>query len=282
MEPLFSPGEYETLFQPLRSGGTLASYIQSDSAYNLAPTGDDQPYFFNVDHGIPPAIRSALVLAALLALGLVILGVITHDSAKKDDRESNRTWWATLGYAALIGVGFMLVEVPLIQRFGLLLGQPILSLAAVLATLLLAGGLGSWVSQRWGAANLLSRVRFVGVWIVVLALVYWVALPPLVESLLGAAFAVRLLAIIVLTALLGFPMGIPFPSLMRLAGQERQQIALLWAINGAFSVFGSTLAVVISMQWGFGLALLLGALLYGALALVTFLLSSKPTRQVVQ
>jgi predicted membrane-bound spermidine synthase len=279
MEPLFSPGEYETLFGPLRNGGTLASYIQSDSAYNLAPTGDDQPYFFNVDHGIPPAIRSALALAALLALGLVILGVITHDSAGKDDSAPNRMWWASLGYAALIGVGFMLVEIPLIQRFGLLLGQPILSLAAVLATLLLAGGLGSWVSQRWGAASLLSRVRFVGVWIVVLALVYWVALPPLVESLLGAAFSVRLLAIVVLTALLGFPMGIPFPSLMRLAGQERQQVALLWAINGAFSVLGSTLAVVISMQWGFGLALLIGALLYGALALVTFIISPKPTLQ---
>ncbi len=85
-----------------------------------------------------------------------------------------------------------------------------------------------------------------GGWIALVVVVYWFALPPLVEC---AAAAVvrrpRLLAIVALTALLGFPMGIPFPSLMRLAGageRQRQQIALLWAINGAFSVLGSTLA----------------------------------------
>jgi hypothetical protein len=69
---------------------------------------------------------------------------------------------------------------------------------------------------------------------------------------------------------------------MRLAGQhERQQIALLWAINGAFSVLGSTLAVVISMQWGFTWALLIGAALYGLLALVTFLLAPRVQAQAV-
>jgi hypothetical protein len=104
--------------------------------------------------------------------------------------------------------------------------------------------------------------------ITLLAVAYWVALPPLVESLLGATFAVRLLAIIVLTALLGFPMGMPFPSVIRLAGVERQQVALIWAINGAFSVLGSVLSMVISIQWGFKWALLLGAGMYLLLAVV--------------
>ena len=55
-------------------------------------------------------------------------------------------------------------------------------------------------------------------------------------------------------------------SLMRMAGQVRQRIALLWAVNGVFSILGSVLAVVISMTWGFSWALLLGALLYLTLA----------------
>ncbi len=70
MNPLFAPGDYEALFAPLRSGESMADFIDADAAYNLAPTTDDQPYFFNLDYGIPPAIRSALVLAALLAVAL--------------------------------------------------------------------------------------------------------------------------------------------------------------------------------------------------------------------
>ena len=269
MKPFFAPGTNETLFQSLRNGGSLATFIQSDASYNLSPTDDDQPYFFNLDYGIPPAIQSALVLAALLALALLGLGLYTGATTHQ---AGDRHWWTIIVYAVLIGLGFMLVEVPLIQRFQILLGEPILSLAAVLATLLLSGGLGSLISQRWSSANLPTRVAVVGVWIAVVTVIYWFALPGLVNSLLETAFAVRLLAIIGLTALLGFPMGIPFPSIMRLAGEERQgeapghTIALLWAINGAFSVLGSTGAMVISMLWGFKWALLAGALAYLLLA----------------
>jgi predicted membrane-bound spermidine synthase len=176
------------------------------------------------------------------------------------------SWSAMLLYMALIGTGFMLVEVPLIQRFQLLLGYPIVSLVVVLGTLLFAGGVGSLISQRWLAEHPARRIMGIGVWIAVLAVVYRLALPALVEGLLGQALALRILAVIVLTALLGLPMGIPFPSLMRVAGQIRQRTALLWAVNGAFSVLGSVLAVVISMNWGFSWALLLGAALYLALA----------------
>ncbi len=272
MLPLFTPRDYETLFAPLRNGTPLSSYIQSDASYNLAPTRDDQPYFFNLDYGIPPAIRSALTLAALLALGLLALALVS-DSTPPLNRPRRR---ATIAYAALIGLGFMLIEVPLIQRFQLLLGQPILSLAAVLATLLLSGGVGSLVSQRWSVGRLTGQIRVAAVWIVVVTVIYWLALPTVLSSVLGASFAARLLAIIVLTALLGFPMGVPFPGLMRLAGEERQQVALLWAINGAFSVLGSTLAMLLSMQWGFTVALLLGAALYAALAAVTVILERLP------
>src|SRR6185503_6912081 len=97
---------------------------------------------------------------------------------------------------------------------------------------------------------------WVGLWITILAGIYWFALPSLVNAMLMTPFALRLLATVILTALLGFPMGMPFPSLMRVGGEGRQQVALLWAINGAFSVLGSTLAMVISMQVGFKWALL--------------------------
>ncbi len=271
MNPLYAPGAYEMLFAPLRNGESVREFIDADADYNLAPTDDDQPYFFNLDYGLPPAIRSALVLAALLALALVGVAVYTAGESPTAERGS---WVRAVAYAMLIGVGFMLVEVPLIQRFQILLGQPILSLAVVLATLLLAGGIGSLVSQRWRALDLPACVMIAGIWIAAVALVYNLVLPSLVEALLPAAFMVRVLGIVGLTALLGLPMGIPFPSLLRIvesdAGEQRQRVALLWAINGAFSVLGSALAVVISMLWGFKWALLAGALCYLLLIVVVW------------
>jgi spermidine synthase len=264
MQPLYAPGSYETLFEPLRQGGSMASYVVAGGDYNLRPTTDDSPYFFNLDYGLPPAIRSALVTASFVALVLLGVGLFAPTHARQGT--GLRRWLLVL-YALLIGAGFMLVEVPLIQRFQLLLGQPILSLAAVLATLLLAGGLGSLWSQRWPTPALPRRVAFAALAVVIIALAYAFFLPALTRSLLSASFAVRLLATMGFTALLGLPMGIPFPSLLRLAGlADRERVPLLWAVNGAFSVLGSTLTVVIAMNWGFSGALLIGAALYLGLA----------------
>lgn len=269
MQSLFTPVDNEFLFANLRKGMSLDQFIEADAGYNLSPTSDDQPYFFNLDYGLPPAIKSALIMSALLAVGLLVIALFTSQAVQP--AENRLWWWLPFVYAALIGVGFMLVEVPLIQRFQLLLGQPILSLAAVLATLLLSGGLGSLLSQRWQANHLLARVSVVGIVMTVIAVMYWFLLPSLVESLLVASFAVRLLATMGFTAVIGFAMGIPFPSLLRLANDGRQQVALLWAVNGVFSVLGSTLATVISMLAGFKWALLAGAGCYLLLAVVAWL-----------
>jgi len=168
-----------------------------------------------------------------------------------------------------IGAGFMLIEVPLIQRFQLLLGYPILSLAIVLGTLLLAGGIGSAVSQRWAGPQLPRRVMIAALWIAALAALYRFALPPIVERVLPESLALRSAVVVALTMLLGIPMGVPFPSLMRRVGQHQRRVALVWAVNGVFSALGSVLAVVISMTWGFSVALLVGAALYAMVALLS-------------
>jgi hypothetical protein len=253
-------------FEPLRHGMSLDKFVADDADYDLSPTSDDRPYFFFLDFGLPRPIQSALVTALFLAGGLVIFAFLMGSPETKNGGLS--AWGSMTLYAALIGTGFMLIEIPLIQHFQLLLGYPILALVAVLGSLLFAGGAGSLLSQRWKEVQLSRRVMLAGLWIAALALVYRFALSPLLNAVLGQALALRILAVIGVTALLGVPMGIPFPSLMRLAGQVRQRIALLWAVNGVFSVLGSVLAVVISMKWGFSWALLLGALLYLTLAVL--------------
>jgi len=257
LQPLFLPGVFELPFAPLLRGASLEEFLAGDPTYDLSPTDDDQPYFFKLDPGLPSPVQQALIAASALAAALLLLSLWPAGVASGRWR-----WIGLVTYAALIGAGFMLVEIPLIQRFQLLLGYPVLSVATVLGTLLLAGGLGSLFSQRWPETNLPRRVILAALWIGVVGLVYWLALPSLVRQLLAVPLAWRVLATVGLTALLGIPMGIPFPSLMRLACQYQQGVASLWALNGALSVLGSTLAVVLSMTWGFSRALAMSAGLY--------------------
>lgn len=262
MNPLFQPVAYETLFTPLRNGGTLERFIQADASYDLSPTTDDRPYFFNLDPGLPQPVVSAFLFGIILAASL--LAVAFFQPSKM------RPTLVLILYAALIGVGFMLVEIPLIQRFALLLGQPALSIAAVLGSLLISSGIGSLISQRWPMPGLMRRVALASLWIVIVAIVYRMVLSAVLTPLLSQPLPVRLLGVVMLTALLGLPMGIPFPSLLRIVGASREKIALLWALNGGFSVFGSILALVISMVLGFGWGLLVGAVLYLAVAGLTW------------
>jgi len=51
-------------------------------------------------------------------------------------------------YFSLIGMGFMLAEIALLERFSVYLGHPIYSLGVCLSGLILSSGLGSLTSDR--------------------------------------------------------------------------------------------------------------------------------------
>jgi hypothetical protein len=76
-------------------------------------------------------------------------------------------------------------------------------------------------------------------------------------------FVVTLLSILPL----GFVMGIPFPSGLRVADEaDARGIAAFWGANAVMSVVGSVLAMVLAVEFGFSAALLTGAVLYAAVA----------------
>ena len=52
-------------------------------------------------------------------------------------------------YFICLGLGFMLVELPLIQKFILFLGQPLYAIAVILSSLLIFSGIGSLLSGRF-------------------------------------------------------------------------------------------------------------------------------------
>src|SRR5204862_5422336 len=54
-----------------------------------------------------------------------------------------------LSYFIAVGLGYILVEITLIQRFVLFLGHPTYALTVVVFSLLLSSGAGSVMARRW-------------------------------------------------------------------------------------------------------------------------------------
>jgi hypothetical protein len=261
MQPLFAPGRFEFTFAGLVDDKITIEQFLTEPEYDLSPTLDERPFFFNLYPGLPAPLVT--LLGASLA-SLLIYFVLAYLS-------KNRPKPSQLGYFLLPGLGFMLVEVPLIQRFILLLGSPTLALVLVLGALLLGAGFGSLISRKWGIEELRRRVLLSVLIAGGLALLLAWVQPHLTRLLLPAELSIRALLAGSLVVLVGLPMGVPFGSGLRMLDSSTPgKTALLWGWNAVASVAGSILATVLAMQLGFGWALAGGALCYLFLAGLLF------------
>jgi hypothetical protein len=172
-----------------------------------------------------------------------------------------------LAYFTALGLGYLLVEITLMQKSALFLGHPTYSIAVTLLTLLLASGLGSWYAA--GLTAPVHRVaRGAAVAVAGLLAVSEVGLHPVFVALLPSPFAVRAIALMVVTFPLGFVMGMPFPMGLRAAG-ARGDMLVAWGlgVNSFASVVASLLVVPLAMFWGFPLVSMLAIGLYAFAAL---------------
>jgi hypothetical protein len=190
---------------------------------------------------------------------LVVLFVLGPLALTGRDLLGSR-WAGWLVYFGLLGAGFMLIEVALLQRFVLLLGHPVYSLTVTLFSLLVGGGLGSFASRRFPDNRLRRRVLFALGGIVTVAVLGAVALPALVAAGIAGPLPGRIAGTAALLVPAGVLMGIPLPAGIRMLSASRAElIPWVWAMNGALSVVGATVAVFIAMNWGFSATLLAGA-----------------------
>lgn len=155
-------------------------------------------------------------------------------------------------YFFCIGMAFMAVEIVLIQQYSLMIGPSLYSVATVLLTLLVASGIGSRSSK---SVSDRFAFLFIAGWVVVDALMFgfvasWVG---------GLPVAMRMLIAAVLIFPVGFFMGMPFP---KAAIRVGELIDWGFAVNGAASVLGSVLVLMVAFAWGFSVALVLAAVLY--------------------
>lgn len=167
-------------------------------------------------------------------------------------------------YFACLGVGFMALEIPLVQILSLYLGHPVYGFTVVLVTLLAAAGAGSVLAGR---TRLPARVfcQLSSLALVLLA----IGVYAFVRTGTAWPDVVRFSLAIVLTALVGFPMGFPLAMGVKLVALRGQRaVAWAWGVNGATSVVGSVVVMMAMIFANGRVALLLGAGCY-ALAAVS-------------
>lgn len=256
--------------------------------FNVAPVNDNAPFFFftlklgqvlgnGVAQGIDwkvnvgVAVLGIVLLLSLVAVGtFLILPLVLH-------REHSRGRVLPLIYFVAVGLGYILIEIAFIQRFVLFLGHPTYALTVVIFLMLLSSGAGSFLSRKLGSTPTATWPLAV---IVTIALAYVFLLPVLLSSLVGLAFALKLIISALLLIPLGLAMGMPFPIGLRTmataadlvpdpASSSANSVEWAWAMNAASSVLGSVLAMVIAIRFGLGVTLASGALAYAVAALLS-------------
>lgn len=243
--------------------------------FDIKPATDDKPFFFhffklksigfflkNLGRQYIPlgewgylVLLAALSQALLVSLLLVLLPLMLWKGCPRGGARS-------LFYFAVLGMGFMFIEIVLIQKFVLFLGHPTYAITVILFSLLLFSGMGSYISAYLPFPPR-SRIRAAITGVSFLSLLYLWALPWIFQSFIGEALWVRVMLTLLLLAPLGLFMGVPFPSGIEIL--ERTLPALIpwaWGINGAASVIASILAILVAVSLGFRAVLVLAVLVY--------------------
>ena len=275
------------LFESIITANTRSELEEytSHQEYDLSPSTDDRPYFFNqLPLNKPLEVMS--VIQSLLAQGkelggvlygnlvatatllflfvlsmiLVLLTIVLPLRGAIKNAGRKLIFGGTM-YFLLLGVGFMFVEIALLQRMSIFLG-PSVSLSVVLFTLILSNGIGSLLSdvfklnQNWKFAtwSLLTGAYL-------LTLPYW--LPDVLLTFGSHSLSHRAMICVATIAPAGLLMGFGFPTGMRLISAiDRTPTPWFWGISGAAGVLASVIAVATSIAFGISTTLTVGAICY--------------------
>jgi len=266
--------EQAAAFRQLIESGNPERFAEN-YPFNIAPVYDDAPFFFftlkpsqilgagteqGIDWKVNMGVAVLLMLVVISAIAVALFLVVPLLFSKRARRG---TKWLPLIYFIAIGLGYIAVEITLIQRLVLFLGHPIYAMTVVVFLMLLSSGAGSMMSRKLFQRPIRVKAAF-GIVIALLA-AYYFALSPLLHELIGLPQATKVVIAALLIIPLGFAMGMPFPSGLRMLGESRGDDNLIewaWAMNAASSVLGSVLSMTIAIQFGLGVTLICGALAY--------------------
>src|ERR671925_244616 len=283
-KPILVPGQI--MGEPYPA--LLEGKIRLEQFYDLFktkvyPVTDDNPYFLSFEKPLPYAVEALLYASIGIVAIFLLIPFAWMRRAVVMLTEKNELRIATvIPYFAALGMGFILIELALLQKLILLLGNPTMTFAILLFTLLISSGSGSLLSSRIARNNMKNLVFVIG-GIATLGISYVIFLPPIIYSTIAEPFEVKAAVSIAVLAPIGFLMGMPLPTGIRLLKAHRPEyIPWMWAINGAFSVLGAVLAIALGIMYGSSKAMILGILVYLIALGISFASKKKTLTQVAR
>jgi spermidine synthase len=280
-EPVFYLAARSMLTQDALEGAENR-FIQ-DYKYDIQASTDNKPYFNNYfrwssleeffslpgQAGIAmigvgyPVLLVTLLQASVAAFILILLPLFFLRTEKKE-AEGRRNIFI---YFLAIGLAFIFIELAFIQKFTLILSQPLYAVAVALCAFLIFSGLGSlYVQHRMKIeSNLIIPIILRrSVMLIGLITVFYIVLLPLVSSaIMALPESVRILSVFIIAAPLAFVMGMPFPLGFAMLQETRPHfMPWAWGINGCASVLSAMLAVLLAIDIGFNGVMLFAVALY--------------------
>ncbi len=255
-----------------------SSQFINNYLFNIRPVQDENPFF---NHFVKFANINAIYdvmgrnwlffldegyLLPLILISLIILSVIiiSLPAASKSVRTNLKDYphyltISTMLFFAMIGLGFMFLEVSLIQKSILLLENPSYSFALILTSILISSGAGSFMSRQY---PFLSSPVFVSV-LACLIVAYNYVYPFMLDRLTSESLLIKIIFLSLSVLPIGFLMGIPFPTGIGLLGQRYTSlIPWSWAVNACFSILAPVLTITIALTAGFNTVMLLSSVAY--------------------
>lgn len=273
--------EQEAFLASLVKSPDLERIYASATDY-VRPATDDRPFFNQTtpwrlrlgfrgvlgvgQKGVAYGPFAQVTLVVLLVQAVVVAGTMILLPLVRFNRQGLQVngRWLFLTYFAGLGLGFILIEIVLLQRLLLFLGQPIYTFSVVLASLLIFTGVGSYLAGRIQdvSYHMLSWLLLALVGTILFTLL---VMPPVLSLALGLAVPWRVAIAVLLVAPLGLLLGVPFSTGLRLVGAEAPQLVpWAWAVNGFFTVIGSVAAMILGMALGFTVVFIIAAACYMA------------------
>ena len=254
------------LLQNIKDGQRSLEEIIASNSSDISPVRDDSPFFYKVDKGVPGDFVNLLTATLAAALLSVIVPFRKIKSKLKKNRKDNEKEKVLLPLLIFIciGIGFMILEISLFQKFILYLGSPTIALSILLGSLLVGMGGGSFFGGKIYSQDVIKRLKSISGLIVITGVLLFVIHPLILNELLAYGLVIRVIACFVLLLPFGFLLGIPFPTGIQLLKQKNlvKYIPWMYGVNGIFSVLGSISAVILSMIFGFTLSFFIGLSMY--------------------
>jgi hypothetical protein len=260
---------------PVFLAGTAAE-LEDQYIFDIRPIRDERPYYsgyLKLDK-LPMYLDQMediseewgyLLLLAMLAqaclFGFIVIVIPLIGRGKTLFKNPGSAVGIIFYYAGL-GLGYMLIEIYLIQRLGVFLSNPTYSTSIVITVMLIFSALGNL------ASGLVKKYRsFVAPLACVAVaggiLFYILGLTGFLAPYHSASLVKRICLSVLIIAPVAFFMGVPFPNgLDTLQKNKPHLLPWAWGMNGGLSVAGSALARVLAVSGGFTGLLAVGIVVY--------------------